>query len=354
MVSEAKENNAIRLTNREVRGGGFIVCKKPDTVITAETSLKVLSFWSRSHSTNECRHMPTVNILCKKRGYLSKMCHSATAFMTNSVVKKQATGSETRDHVLHLAAITDSVQPPFHVDIHAKIAPIDLIWIGVALLHHVVATLRELQSLVRNHEDILSEPKTGKFFGNKTAFPECFVVASPDKPKGMNRRTLPPTTCTELPIFYKIYVRPILEYTNRVVFSERKKNVIFIECNHRVVKKMIASLKPVAYKTWLPVFDIFSLENRLRVDLILNYALLKRGLVKSFLPLTRLTHGGDMVKLFPGHGTQICSATFILLRVVDAQGSLPIWAVQFGTIKPVDLENLVGRIDDWPTTAVKA
>ncbi|GAA56615.1 hypothetical protein CLF_111214 [Clonorchis sinensis] len=84
-------------------------------------------------------------------------------------------------------------------------------------------------------------------------------------------------------ILYGAYVRPLLEYTNPVVYSGRTKDVILIEPVQRAATKMVAGLKSMDYETRLAVLDLYPLEyRRLRGDLILTYVLFEQGLANRF------------------------------------------------------------------------
>ncbi|GAA57558.1 hypothetical protein CLF_112890, partial [Clonorchis sinensis] len=127
----------------------------------------------------------------------------------------------------------------------------------------------------------------------------------------MIRRTFSRVTSTDLQILYGAYVRPVLEYTNPVVYSGRTKDVIIIERVQRAAPKMVAGLKFMDYETRLTVLDLFPLEyRRLRGDLIFNYTLFEQGLANRFFVVdpanTRRAHGerqplNDKNKTDPGN-----------------------------------------------------
>ncbi|GAA57706.1 hypothetical protein CLF_113101 [Clonorchis sinensis] len=90
-------------------------------------------------------------------------------------------------------------------------------------------------------------------------------------------------TRTDFQILYGAYVRPLLEYANPVVYSERTKDVILIDRVQRAATKMVAGLKSMDYETRLGVLDLFPLEyRRLRGDFIPTYALFGQGLANRF------------------------------------------------------------------------
>ncbi|KER30501.1 hypothetical protein T265_03110 [Opisthorchis viverrini] len=95
----------------------------------------------------------------------------------------------------------------------------------------------------------------------------------------MIRLTFYRFTLKDLQILYGTYVRLLLEYANRVVYSGRTKDATPVERVRRAATKMVAGLKSVDYETCLVVLDLFPLEyRRLRVDLILTQALFEQTL----------------------------------------------------------------------------
>ncbi|GAA43044.2 hypothetical protein CLF_111672 [Clonorchis sinensis] len=90
----------------------------------------------------------------------------------------------------------------------------------------------------------------------------------------MIRRTFSRSTRMDFPIFYRAYVRPLLEYANQFVYSVCKKDVTVIGHVQRGARRMVAGLKCVDHKTRLVVLELFPLEyHRLRGDPILTFAL---------------------------------------------------------------------------------
>ncbi|GAA57716.1 hypothetical protein CLF_113117 [Clonorchis sinensis] len=99
----------------------------------------------------------------------------------------------------------------------------------------------------------------------------------------MIRRTFSRITRADFPILYGAYVRVLLEYTNPVVYSGSTKDVILIERVQRAATKMVAGLNSMDDETRLAVLALFPLQyRRLQGDLILTYALFKRGLANRF------------------------------------------------------------------------
>ncbi|GAA53681.1 zinc finger protein 341 [Clonorchis sinensis] len=102
-------------------------------------------------------------------------------------------------------------------------------------------------------------------------------------------------------MLYGVYVRPLLEHANPVVYSGRTEDVIFIECVQRAATKMVAGLNFMDYETRLAVLDLFPPEyRRLRGYLILTYALFGQGLANRFFTIdpanTRRGHGPRKVR----------------------------------------------------------
>ncbi|GAA52782.1 hypothetical protein CLF_108796 [Clonorchis sinensis] len=116
----------------------------------------------------------------------------------------------------------------------------------------------------------------------------------------MIRRTFSRITRTDFQILYGAYVRPLLEYANQAVYSERTKDGALIERVQRAATKMVAGLKSMDYETRLVVLDLFPLEyRRLRGDSILTYALFEQGLANRFFTVdpanTRRGHGKNLM-----------------------------------------------------------
>ncbi|GAA51531.1 hypothetical protein CLF_106343 [Clonorchis sinensis] len=90
----------------------------------------------------------------------------------------------------------------------------------------------------------------------------------------MIRCNFPRITRMNFQMPYGVYVRPLIEYANRVVYSGRNKGVTLIECVQRAAAKTVAGLKSVDYETHVAVLCHFTSEyRRLRGDLILSCAL---------------------------------------------------------------------------------
>ncbi|GAA47550.1 hypothetical protein CLF_100503 [Clonorchis sinensis] len=99
----------------------------------------------------------------------------------------------------------------------------------------------------------------------------------------MVRRTFFRVTRMDFQILYGAYVRPLLEYTNPVVYSGRTKDLTLIERVQRAATKMVADLKSMDHEMRLVVLDLSPLEyRRLRGNLILTYALVEQGLANGF------------------------------------------------------------------------
>ncbi|GAA55531.1 hypothetical protein CLF_108237, partial [Clonorchis sinensis] len=87
------------------------------------TQFKRYRCGGRHSHPKDCRHTQTVCNRCKKRGHLAKVCRSAPAFETNAAVTNQVTRSEVPEYVLHAAAPTNRIQPPYQVELHVNSAP---------------------------------------------------------------------------------------------------------------------------------------------------------------------------------------------------------------------------------------
>ncbi|GAA51611.1 hypothetical protein CLF_106463 [Clonorchis sinensis] len=110
------------------------------------------------------------------------------------------------------------------------------------------------------------------------------------------RRTFFRITRTDFQIPYGVYVRPLLEYANPVVYSGCTKDVIPVERVQRAATKVVAGLKSMDYETRLAVLDLFPLEyRRLRGDYILTYALFEQSMANRVFtvnpPNTRWRQG---------------------------------------------------------------
>ncbi|OON23189.1 hypothetical protein X801_00906, partial [Opisthorchis viverrini] len=85
--------------------------------------LKSYRCGGRHTRLKECRHTQTVCNCCKKRDHLAKVCRSAPAFKTNAAVTNQFTRSEIPEYVLHAAAPTNRIQPPYQVELQVNSVP---------------------------------------------------------------------------------------------------------------------------------------------------------------------------------------------------------------------------------------
>ncbi|GAA56303.1 hypothetical protein CLF_110535, partial [Clonorchis sinensis] len=113
----------------------------------------------------------------------------------------------------------------------------------------------------------------------------------------MVRRTFSPITRTDSQILHGAYVRPLLEYSNPVVYSGRMRGVTLIEPVQRAATNMVAGLKSVDYETRLAVFDLFPLDYGSLPGGGAQFLLtpcLNKAWPTGFSPLTQQTHGGDM------------------------------------------------------------
>ncbi|GAA32812.2 hypothetical protein CLF_104851 [Clonorchis sinensis] len=107
----------------------------------------------------------------------------------------------------------------------------------------------------------------------------------------MTGRIFSRTTQKEFQVLYWVYVRPLFEYANQVVYSGRTKDTTIIERVQRAATKMVAGLKSADYETHLSVVDLFLLKcHRLRKDRILTYSLFEQGLATGHDPTCTFTH----------------------------------------------------------------
>ncbi|OON21865.1 zinc knuckle [Opisthorchis viverrini] len=248
---EAAENNATLLQS----------VQPTVTSESVDSSYQCYRCGGRHNHPKDCRHTQTVCNRCKKRGHLAKVCRSAPAFDTNAAVTNQVTRSEIPEYVLHAAAPTNRVQPPYQVELQVNSAPMvfeldtgsavtlysekslqgnlgltvkgkfqqapvrlrtytgeevkllgtknvkgvtvnETIYIvegsGPNLLGrdwlqqppiltlNQVSTLPEVQSLIRNYEEVFSEPNTGKFSGGKVNI----YVSPGTQPRFLKARSL--------------------------------------------------------------------------------------------------------------------------------------------------------------------
>ncbi|GAA48753.1 extracellular signal-regulated kinase 1/2 [Clonorchis sinensis] len=155
------------------------------------------------------------------------------------------------------------------------------------------------------------------------------------------RRIFVRNTRMDFQILYGIYVRPLLEYANPVIYSGRTKDVILFERAKRAATKMAASPKLVDFETHLAVLDFVPLDyRRLRGDLILTYALFEQGLANGFSTVDpeniRRGHaiGKEKAKRKPPNALPSGGAILRLVRdlmrnVLETMSSLKRWARRF-------------------------
>jgi hypothetical protein len=141
----------------------------------------------------------------------------------------------------------------------------------------------------------------------------------------MIKRTFPRITARDFKMLYGVYVRPLLEYANQVVYSGLKKDSYQIERVQRAATKMVTGLQSVEYARRLEILDLLPLDyRRLRGDLILTFSLFEQELASTFFTLkhddVRRGHGRQLFKVRAHTNTR---QHFFSLRVVNAWNSLP-------------------------------
>ncbi|KAF8570488.1 hypothetical protein P879_07302 [Paragonimus westermani] len=103
---------------------------------------------------------------------------------------------------------------------------------------------------------------------------------------------------------YGVYVRPMLEDANQVVYAGLKKDTLAIEGVQRVATKMVTGLLHLSYESRLEVLDLYPLEfRRPRDDLILTHFLFCTGFGQRLFTLVGYNglriHGLKLYKLRP-------------------------------------------------------
>ncbi|KAA3670832.1 uncharacterized protein DEA37_0011764 [Paragonimus westermani] len=117
---------------------------------------------------------------------------------------------------------------------------------------------------------------------------------------GMIKRTFPRIDKHAFHTLYRVYIRPLLEYANQVVYTGLKKDILAIERVQRVATKMVTGLRHLSYESRLEILELYPLEfRRLRGDLILTHFQFSTGLVQQFFTLVRdnSRRGHDMKHL---------------------------------------------------------
>jgi ribonuclease P/MRP protein subunit RPP40 len=141
----------------------------------------------------------------------------------------------------------------------------------------------------------------------------------------MIRRTFPRITSADFKTLYGVYVRPLLEYANQVVYSGLKRDSKLTERVQRAATKMVAGLQSVEYETRLEILDLFPMDyRRLRGDLIITYNLFNLDIVSHFFtPDSQNARRGHEKKLFKARAYTSVRQQFFSIRVVSAWNSLP-------------------------------
>jgi hypothetical protein len=141
----------------------------------------------------------------------------------------------------------------------------------------------------------------------------------------MIKRTFPRISVAEFQMLYGVYVRPLLEYANQVVYTGLKKDCNRIERVQRAATKMVTGLQFVDYGRRLEILNLFPLDyRRLRGDLILTHTFFEHDLASSFFTLdSNGVRRGHERKLFKVRARTFIRHHFFSLRVVNAWNSLP-------------------------------
>ncbi|KAA3680755.1 uncharacterized protein DEA37_0006971 [Paragonimus westermani] len=143
---------------------------------------------------------------------------------------------------------------------------------------------------------------------------------------GMIKRTFPRIDKRAFHTLYRVYIRPLLEYANQVVYTGLKKDILAIERVQRVATKMVTGLRHLSYESRLEILDLYPLEfRRLRGDLILTHFLFSTGLVQQFFTLvsdnSRRGHDKKLYKLRP---RTFLRQQFFSYRVINYWNDLPL------------------------------
>ncbi|OON17905.1 hypothetical protein X801_06250, partial [Opisthorchis viverrini] len=118
MALESAENNATFLQSVQ-----STVTRIDYSNRRTEHSLSVIIVEAVAHP-KDCRHTQAVRNHCKKCGHLAKAYRSAPAFEIDAAVTNRVTRSEIPEYVLHAAAFTNRVQPPYQLELQANSATI--------------------------------------------------------------------------------------------------------------------------------------------------------------------------------------------------------------------------------------
>ncbi|KAA3680178.1 uncharacterized protein DEA37_0009933 [Paragonimus westermani] len=151
---------------------------------------------------------------------------------------------------------------------------------------------------------------------------------------GMIKRTFPRIDKRAFHTLYRVYIRPLLEYANQVVYTGLKKDILAIERVQRVATKMVTGLRHLSYESRLEILDLYPLEfRRLRGDLILTHFLFSTGLVQQFFTLvsdnSRRGHDKKLYKLRP---RTFLRQQFFSYRVINYWNDLPLEITDVPTI----------------------
>ncbi|MBM6549301.1 hypothetical protein H7673_10610 [Streptococcus dysgalactiae subsp. equisimilis] len=141
----------------------------------------------------------------------------------------------------------------------------------------------------------------------------------------MIRRTFPRIKPGDFITLYGVYVRPLLEYANTVVYSNLRKDINCLERVQRAATKMVHGLHNRPYRERLETLQLFPLDaRRLRGDLILVFQLFSSGRESEFFVLSETENlRGNGRKLFKPRCRTSFRSSFFSFRVVSAWNQLP-------------------------------
>ncbi|KAA3673705.1 uncharacterized protein DEA37_0003356 [Paragonimus westermani] len=141
----------------------------------------------------------------------------------------------------------------------------------------------------------------------------------------MIKRTFPRMDKKAFQTHYGIFIRPLLEYANQVVYNGLKREILAVERVQRAATKMVAGLSNVTYKSRLEILDLYPLEfRRLRGDLILTHFFSRGGLAEQFFTVANDDgRRGHNRKVFKRRPRTFLRQQFFSCRVINYWNSLP-------------------------------
>jgi hypothetical protein len=141
----------------------------------------------------------------------------------------------------------------------------------------------------------------------------------------MLRRAFPRIEKADFQVLYGVYVRPILEFANCVVYSGLKKDATCLERVQRTATKMVEGLRHFSYADRLHILDLYPLDTRrLRGDLIYTYSLFRSGDEGIYFATSETLHlRGHRRKIFKPRFRTFIRQHFFSCRVVNHWNNLP-------------------------------